>query len=334
MVGTPSDDVLTKKIKVLVSKIDLQTTGVKQFIKLLSEEFGVDLKPRKEFIKKALTVAIDANNQQDDDDDDVSEQDADDDDDNDDDEPEPKKKRAALTAKNASGRGTGLSAQKEISDKLASFLRQGNVMSRTDVVKSLWEYIREHDLQNPENKREIILDGPMKKVFGCDTFTMFTMNKYISAHVHPFKPVDLSVNSTVKKPKASGKRKGKGEKGGKEKKKRKAGTQPPYRLSDELQVVVKESILPRPQVVSKLWVYIKEHNLQNEQNKREILCDAKLKAIMKKSKVTMFEMNALITNHLIEKVDRSEYNHKEEEVDEDSVVDDASEEEEDVDESD
>ncbi|KWT98248.1 DNA topoisomerase III [Variovorax sp. WDL1] len=47
-----------------------------------------------------------------------------------------------------------------------------------------------------------------------------------------------------------------------------------------------------------LWEYIKANNLQNPGNKRNILCDAKLKAVMGKDEVTMFEMTALVGKHL------------------------------------
>jgi chromatin remodeling complex protein RSC6 len=51
---------------------------------------------------------------------------------------------------------------------------------------------------------------------------------------------------------------------------------------------------------------------QNPNDKREILCDDKLAAIMGgQNKVTMFNMNRFITQHLIEKLDRSAYNHEE-----------------------
>ena len=42
------------------------------------------------------------------------------------------------------------------------------------------------------------------------------------------------------------------------------------------------SPLPRTEVTKKLWVYIKAHNLQNPSNKRNILCDANMKAVMGK----------------------------------------------------
>lgn len=135
--------------------------------------------------------------------------------------------------------------------------------------------------------------------------------RYIGAHIHPFKPVDLT--STPKKSPAAKKRKAKKGAASGEKKKRKTGSQPPYRLSPELQAVVGTDILPRPQVVSKIWVYIKANNLQNEKDKREILCDDKLQTVFKRKKISMFKMNAEIGRHLLEKLDKSEYQHEEEE---------------------
>jgi upstream activation factor subunit UAF30 len=72
----------------------------------------------------------------------------------------------------------------------------------------------------------------------------------------------------------------------------------PLQPSKELAAVVGSDPLPRTQVVSKMWEYIKKHNLQNEANKREILADEKLAAVFGKNKVTMFEMNKFLAQHL------------------------------------
>ena len=74
--------------------------------------------------------------------------------------------------------------------------------------------------------------------------------------------------------------------------------QQPLTPSPQLAAVVGEGQVTRPDVVSKIWAYIKEHNLQNPANKRNILCDAKLKAVMGKDEVTMFEMTGLVGKHL------------------------------------
>ena len=62
--------------------------------------------------------------------------------------------------------------------------------------------------------------------------------------------------------------------------------------------VVGSDPLPRTQVVSRVWDYIKQHDLQNPENRREILADDKLKPIFGKAKVTMFEMNRYLAQHL------------------------------------
>ncbi len=72
----------------------------------------------------------------------------------------------------------------------------------------------------------------------------------------------------------------------------------PLNLSPELEAVIGAGPLPRTEVVKKLWEYIKQHNLQNPQNKRNILADEKLKAIFGKDEVTMFEMTKLVSAHL------------------------------------
>jgi upstream activation factor subunit UAF30 len=72
----------------------------------------------------------------------------------------------------------------------------------------------------------------------------------------------------------------------------------PLQPSKELAAVVGPDPLPRTEVVSKMWDYIKKHKLQNEANKREIIADEKLAAVFGKSKVTMFEMNKFLAQHL------------------------------------
>ena len=68
--------------------------------------------------------------------------------------------------------------------------------------------------------------------------------------------------------------------------------------SDELAAVIGPAPLPRTQVVSKIWDYIRSKNLQNSENRREILADDKLRKVFGKDKVTMFEMNKYLAGHL------------------------------------
>lgn len=68
--------------------------------------------------------------------------------------------------------------------------------------------------------------------------------------------------------------------------------------SAALAAVVGANPLPRTEVVSKLWAYIKKNDLQDKSNRRNINADAKLKLVFGKEQVTMFEMAGLIGKHL------------------------------------
>jgi upstream activation factor subunit UAF30 len=72
----------------------------------------------------------------------------------------------------------------------------------------------------------------------------------------------------------------------------------PLQPSKELAAVVGSDPLPRPEVVSKVWDYIKRNNLQNPANKREINANHKLEKVFGKKSVTMFEMNKHLAQHL------------------------------------
>ena len=72
----------------------------------------------------------------------------------------------------------------------------------------------------------------------------------------------------------------------------------PLQPSKELAAVVGSEPLSRPEVVSKVWDYIKTNNLQNPTNKREIMADGKLRAVFGKDSVSMFEMNKHLAQHL------------------------------------
>jgi len=298
----PSEAAIRSTMEKLVVQVDIEKITTKQFIAMLSQEFGgVDLSTKKKYIKATLTEVLDALEREDE----TSEEEEEEE------EPPTKKRR---------GSG-GLAAVKAVSEELAQFLGQGKEMARTEVVKGLWAYIKEHNLQNPDDKREIILDERMKSLFHCDRFTMFTMNKYVNMHMHPFTPVnlnELSENSKKKKQDAAERRKAKAEqkKNGEKKGKRKPGMQAPWRLSPDLIKVVEKEILPRPQVIQRLWIYIRKHQLQNPENKREIICDDKFKVIMdNQDRVNIFTLTKHITPHMLEKLDKSAYVH--EEIDDD-----------------
>ena len=68
--------------------------------------------------------------------------------------------------------------------------------------------------------------------------------------------------------------------------------------SSSLAAIVGSNPLPRTEVTKKVWDYIEKNKLQDAVNKRMINADDKLKQVLGKAKVTMFEMTKLISNHL------------------------------------
>ena len=73
----------------------------------------------------------------------------------------------------------------------------------------------------------------------------------------------------------------------------------PMTPSSTLAAVVGNSPMPRTEVTSKLWGYIKKNNLQDKTNRRMINADDKLKEVFGgKKQVSMFEMTKLVNRHL------------------------------------
>src|SRR5687768_5966866 len=69
------------------------------------------------------------------------------------------------------------------------------------------------------------------------------------------------------------------------------GITAPVTPSPELAEIVGKADLPRSEVVSKVWDYIKKHDLQDAKDRRQINADDKLGKIFGKKSVSMFEMN-------------------------------------------
>lgn len=81
-------------------------------------------------------------------------------------------------------------------------------------------------------------------------------------------------------------------------KKKKERTQPAYKLSQELADVVQSDELSRPEVIKKVWDYIKQHNLQDPKNKRLIQPDAKLaKVFGSKKPIDMMKLSGILNKH-------------------------------------
>jgi upstream activation factor subunit UAF30 len=73
----------------------------------------------------------------------------------------------------------------------------------------------------------------------------------------------------------------------------------PLQPSARLAAVVGSSPIPRTQVISKLWAYIKRNGLQDSKNRRAINADEKLRPLFGgRSQVTMFDLAKIANNNL------------------------------------
>ncbi|XP_058228478.1 upstream activation factor subunit spp27-like isoform X1 [Rhododendron vialii] len=91
---------------------------------------------------------------------------------------EPKRKK-----KQQKGGTSGFLKPTPLSDALVKFLGTGeSALPRSAVVKRIWEYIKQNDLQDPSDKRIIISDEKLRELFDVDTFHGFTVSKLLNVH--------------------------------------------------------------------------------------------------------------------------------------------------------
>jgi upstream activation factor subunit UAF30 len=73
----------------------------------------------------------------------------------------------------------------------------------------------------------------------------------------------------------------------------------PLQPSAKLAAVIGNNPMPRTQVISKLWAYIKRNGLQDSKNRRAINADEKLRPLFNnRSQVTMFDLAKIANQNL------------------------------------
>lgn len=93
------------------------------------------------------------------------------------------KPKKELEGKRQKVGSSGLLAPLPLSDDLVKFLGTGeNTLSRSDVVKRMWDYIKGNNLQDPADKRNVICDEKLKELLKVDSFHGFTVSKLLAPH--------------------------------------------------------------------------------------------------------------------------------------------------------
>ncbi|KAI8643973.1 SWIB/MDM2 domain-containing protein [Parasitella parasitica] len=80
-------------------------------------------------------------------------------------------------------RKTGLNKPLILSPALSELMDGEKELSRPELVQKLWKYIKDNDLQDPADRRFILCDDKLKKIFDQDRINSFGMNKDLSAHL-------------------------------------------------------------------------------------------------------------------------------------------------------
>ena len=94
--------------------------------------------------------------------------------------------KASKKRRSTNRKPSGFTKPTVISDELASFLGRpkGSEMARTEVTREINAYIKEHNLQNPENKRQINPDSKLRKLLKLsksDSLSYFNLQTYMKA---------------------------------------------------------------------------------------------------------------------------------------------------------
>ncbi|KAM1242948.1 hypothetical protein ACFX2G_035254 [Malus domestica] len=339
-----SDSELLTRLREILRSSDLDTATAGSVRRKLEADFGVDLSDRKKFIRDQIDIYLETqtkpqgeeaeeedevgeSSENAEQNDDVKEEDEEEEEEEEE-EKESKSKRRKTVDKVVVKRG-GFNKICSLSPQLQEFVGVPE-MARTEVVKRIWAYIREKDLQDPKNRRNIRCDESLHSLFRVNSINMFQMNKVLSKHIWPLSREDEPVKQKKKveesdhsisegdvsnvaeqeeeeevEVKKVGRRKEnkkrRSTKVDKEVKKRGGGGgfTKLCSLSPELQKFTGVSALARTEVVKKLWIYIRENNLQDPKNKRDIICDESLRGLFDVDCINMFQMNKALSKHIL-----------------------------------
>ena len=76
----------------------------------------------------------------------------------------------------------GIAQMVQPDEKLSAVIGK-DPLTRADMTKKLWDYIKKNDLQDKKDRRAINADDKLRPIFGKDQVSMFEMTKLVSQHV-------------------------------------------------------------------------------------------------------------------------------------------------------
>jgi upstream activation factor subunit UAF30 len=189
-------------------------------------------------------------------------------------------------------RKTGFHKEYYLSKELSVLLNK-QTCSRPEVTREIWDYIKARNLQDTKDKRYILTDDLLFTVLKKKRMHMFEMTKVVSTHIKEAVEQEESQDtSRIKKKKLSRKSTSvRKSTSGKSNSGKKGGWNKEYKLSKELAMVLNTEKESRPQIVKKLWEYIKSLDLQDPKDKRFIKTDELLFKVFKIKRLNGFKVN-------------------------------------------
>ncbi|XP_022763338.1 gelsolin-related protein of 125 kDa isoform X1 [Durio zibethinus] len=335
-----SDSDLVARLREILRDSDLDTATAGSVRRQLEEDFRVDLSDRKGFVRDQIDIFLETLNQENEREEQEPESEnshlQEEEEEESKGEGSQKTRRASKADKQVKKRGGGFQKVCSLSPQLQKVVGESE-LPRTEVVKKLWLYIRENNLQDPKNKRNIICDESLHAIFRVNSINMFQMNKALTKHIWPLSAEDENVKHETKcedsddsvsvdaenaeeeekeeerdeqmeeeeeeedkeqEGNAHGSKQKRPSKVDKDVKRRGGGFTKLCSLSPQLQAFIGEPELARTEVVKRLWTYIREKNLQDPNNRRNILCDESLHALFRVNSINMFQMNKALSKHI------------------------------------
>lgn len=275
----PTDQQVVDALRAALENVDLSQTTERALRKQLQEKFGVDLTDRKPLIRAEVERFLAEQE--------PLEEDS---------EGELQDEAAAAPRR---GGGGGFGGACTLSPALQAFLGE-EFMSRSQVVKRIWEHIKEHNLQDPTNRRKIIPDEQLGTIL-TPPVDMFSMNKQLSKHIFQAeggsaqkRKVGEGGESAAKAP-----RKHKSKSGGEDGGRKSNGFTKQLKVSPEMADWIGRPEISRPELTSFFWSYIKENGLQDPSDKRFTVCDDKLRALTGQDRFASFGFNKYASQHFV-----------------------------------
>mmetsp|Transcript_534 Transcript_534/g.961 ORF Transcript_534/g.961 Transcript_534/m.961 type:complete len:486 (-) Transcript_534:40-1497(-) len=185
-------------------------------------------------------------------------------------------------------------------------IRIGN---RAMLCHAISEYAKSKNLTNSKDASTFYPDSKIRKALKLTdeikTPILFTsLSKYFGANL--IDPMDKSVSEQDRKEantldkqvhSFSGELKHKHKHKGKKLKSKEAGLFSVSKLNPVLADLLGVEYASRTEAISLIWKYIRTHDLQLKKDKRIIRCDEKMKLVLKRDQMSMFEMISLLSKN-------------------------------------